>query len=148
MALFARISSPPTPTKFQKCVGLGFLWPVSNNKSTKIDSSDSFTTELVAKSNQKFESFKSSLKNTQNYGSTSFTQGLSVVTKGVVLNKAETIKTPDLELNIRTLSKLQLDNLLLATVEIKNKLDFLYLVKQSIQWRSLPSDEVLIECLK
>lgn len=148
MALFARISSTPsTPTKFQKCIGLGFLWPTALNKSTKIDSIDSFTSEIVMKNTQKFESLKQSLKATHNYGSTSFSQGLSAVTKGV-LNETDSIKTPDLGLDIRTLSKPQLDNLLLATMEIKNKLDFLYLIRQCIQWKKLPSDEALVESLK
>ncbi|KAL5278963.1 hypothetical protein ACFFRR_003533 [Megaselia abdita] len=147
MALFARISSPTTPTKFQKCIGLGFLWPTTLSKSTKIDSIDSLTNEIVMRNSQKFESLKASLKATHTYGSTSFTQGLSAVAKGV-LNETDTIKTPDLGLDIRTLSKPQLDNLLLATMEIKNKLDFLYLIRQCIQWRKLPSDETLIESLK
>lgn len=144
MALFARISSPTTPTK----LSWKFLWPsTALNKSTKIDSIDSFTSELVMNKNQKFDTLKASLKATQNYGSTSFSQGLSAVAKGV-FNETDTIKTPDLGLDVRMLSKPQLDNLLMATMEVKNKLDFLYLIRQCVQWRKLPSDETLIESLK
>lgn len=156
MALLTRFSSSTTPATskallhIQNCIG--FLWP-SLNKSTQIDVIDTFTNELVTKKAKKWELLRENLMKSDGRtspsptASSSFGQTVVLAKKGVIQD-LESIRSPELGLDIRSLSRAQLDNLLLSTLEIKNKVDFLYLIKQCIAWRLLPSKDVLIECLK
>jgi len=54
------------------------------------------------------------------------------MSKGM-MSDLKALRSPQLGLDIRSLSQAQLDNLLMATLEIKNKLDFLYLIRQCIR---------------
>ncbi|XP_065369221.1 uncharacterized protein LOC135961620 [Calliphora vicina] len=142
-------------------------------KSTQVDAIECFTNELVQRKSKKWEEMRETLlKNkeagggvptlaasqqssqTKAKGSSvastttgSFTQSLGLMSKAVI-NDLHALRSPELGLDIRSLSQAQLDNLLMSTLEIKNKIDFLYLVRQCIRWQQLPSHEVLISCLK
>ncbi|XP_023294809.2 uncharacterized protein LOC111677843 [Lucilia cuprina] len=174
-AAVAAPGSPKALQRFQNCVA--FLWPAlqssgrSTNvqrKSTQIDAIDSFTNELVERKSKKWEELRESLMKKKEVGgestltaspqqtqtktsvansTNSFTQSLGLMSKAVI-NDLHAIRSPELGLDIRSLSQAQLDNLLMSTLEIKNKVDFLYLVRQCIRWQQLPSNEVLISCLK
>ncbi|XP_055919839.1 uncharacterized protein LOC129951623 [Eupeodes corollae] len=150
MALLSRLPSTPGSPKallhLQNCIS--YLWP-SLHKSTQIDAIDSFTNELVTKKTKKWESLRENLMKSDGRSSPtpSFGQTVVLAKKGVIQD-LESIRSPELGLDIRSLSRAQLDNLLLSTLQIKNKVDFLYLIKQCIAWRLLPSKDVLIECLK
>lgn len=171
MALLTRLGSsgtapgsPKALQRFQNCIS--FLWPSlqaattpRNGKATQIDVIDCFTNELVTRKTKKWEDLRENLVKKNDMGvttstataaaaaTTSFSQGVGLMAKSVI-NDLEAVRNPDLGLDIRSLSQAQLDNLLLSTLEIKNKLDFLYLIKQCIAWKQLPSREVLIACLK
>lgn len=174
-AAVAAPGSPKALQRFQNCVA--FLWPALQSggsnvqrKSTQIDAIDCFTNELVERKSKKWEEMRESLmkkkKESQTLvanqqqtqtktatatassnSSTSFTQSLGLMSKAVI-NDLHALRSPELGLDIRSLSQPQLDNLLMSTLEIKNKVDFLYLVRQCIRWQQLPSNEVLIACLK
>ncbi|KAM7342024.1 uncharacterized protein ACRADG_009588 [Cochliomyia hominivorax] len=144
-------------------------------KSTQIDAIDCFTNELVERKSKKWEEMRESLMKkkdtstlaanqqqqqksqtkttatnsttTTSSSSPSLTQSLGLMSKAVI-NDLHALRSPELGLDIRSLSQAQLDNLLMSTLEIKNKVDFLYLVRQCIRWQQLPSHEVLISCLK
>ncbi|XP_067630241.1 uncharacterized protein [Eurosta solidaginis] len=172
MAMLTRRTSPGSPKvlqRFQNCIS--FLWQplqsvstqthIIQRQSTQTDSIDCFTNELVNRSTKKWNELRDSLlKNTNNKSeldpiykeqndmvSTSFVQDVKILSKGVV-NDMQAIRSPQLGLDIRSLSQAQLDNLLLSTVEIKNKPDFLYLIRQCVRHQQLPSSNVLLACLK
>lgn len=177
-ATTAGVAAPGSPKalqRFQNCVA--FLWPALHpggsgtniqRKSTQIDAIDSFTNELVERKSKKWEQLRDSLikkkesktlasnqpsqtkassASLSNSTTSSFTQSLGLMSKAVI-NDLQALRSPELGLDIRSLSQAQLDNLLMSTLEIKNKVDFLYLVRQCIRWQQLPSHEVLISCLK
>ncbi|XP_013118871.2 uncharacterized protein LOC106095956 [Stomoxys calcitrans] len=169
MAMLTR-AGPASPRKlalqrFQNCIS--FLWPALNSgvqrKSTQIDAIDCFTNELVERKTKKWEELRGNflkkseadpLTNstrtiTDNSvpSTSSFSQNFGLMSKAV-LNDLHALRSPELGLDIRSLSQAQLDNLLTSTLEIKNKVDFLYLIRQCIQWQQLPSNDVLIACLK
>lgn len=175
-AAVAAPSSPKALQRFQNCVS--FLWPALQSsgrsatikgKATQIDAIDSFTNELVERKSKKWEELRESLikkctsnnladinepsmkvtvANTTNSGNNNnFTQSLGLMSKAV-MNDLQVLRSPELGLDIRSLSQAQLDNLLMSTLEIKNKVDFLYLVRQCVRWQQLPSHAVLISCLK
>ncbi|XP_073823506.1 uncharacterized protein [Musca autumnalis] len=171
MAMLARLSSGATPTspqkaavqRFQKCIA-SLLWPVLRDaggvqrKSTQIDAIDSFTNELVERKSKKWKELRGNMMSTgDNVQSTSsaavgtksnqFSKNVGLMSKGVI-SDIQALRSPELGLDIRSLSQAQLDNLLNSTLEIKNKVDFLYLMRQCIHWQQLPSNEVLVSCLK
>lgn len=155
----------PKALRFRNCIA--FLWPTLQSggvqrKSTQIDAIDCFTNELVERKSKKLEELRKNLmkKTTEtktaanqpksssaSNSTTNFSQSLGLMSKAVI-NDLHAIRSPELGLDIRSLSQAQLDNLLMSTLEIKNKLDFLYLVRQCIHWQQLPSNDVLISCLK
>ncbi|XP_033254425.1 uncharacterized protein LOC117193824 [Drosophila miranda] len=141
-------------------------------KSTQLDAIDCFTNYLVSRKTQKWEELRDSLMNKKQSAAleadansnvasgtataagkgagranTSFSQNLGLMSKGM-MSDLKALRSPQLGLDIRSLSQPQLDNLLMATLEIKNKLDFLYLIRQCIHCNLLPSNEVFISCLK
>ncbi|XP_030387770.1 uncharacterized protein LOC115634277 [Scaptodrosophila lebanonensis] len=169
-------SSPKGLQRFQNYIA-AFLWPGSQSqrhqrKSTQLDAIDCFTNDLVSRKTQKWEELRDNLMkpNTtieaeNNYAAdnnsninvgksgsmtataASFNKSVGLMSKGM-MSDLQALRSPQLGLDIRSLSQPQLDNLLLATLEIKNKLDFLYLIRQCIRWQQLPSNEVFIACLK
>ncbi|XP_017836113.1 uncharacterized protein LOC108595398 [Drosophila busckii] len=149
--------SPKGLQRFQNYIA-AFLWPgVSRQQrkaSTQLDAMDSFTNELVSRKTQQWEDLHGTLLKQPNAeaGTTtkngnSFGQSVGLMSKGMV-SDLKAMRSPQLGLDIRSLSQPQLDNLLLATLEIKNKVDFLYLIRQCVRWRQLPSNDVFISCLK
>lgn len=160
--------------RFQKCIG-SFLWPAMagggvQRKSTQIDAIDSFTNELVERKSKKWQELRGNMMSSvealckdvqkvkvvadDDYGnstaggtSRNFSKNFGLMSKGVI-SDLQALRSPELGLDIRSLSQAQLDNLLSSTLEIKNKVDFLYLVRQCIRWQQLPSNEVLVSCLK
>ncbi|XP_017483045.1 PREDICTED: uncharacterized protein LOC108371934 [Rhagoletis zephyria] len=172
MAMLTRRTSPGSPKafqRFQNCIA--FLWPSLNSgttqtnsvqrKSTQMDAIDCLTNELVSRNSKKWDELRDSFTmksntpdlNASSYSenneleSISFGQNVNILSKGVVTD-LQAIRSPQLGLDIRSLSQAQLDNLLLSTVEIKNKPDFLYLIRQCVRHQQLPSNEVLVSCLK
>ncbi|XP_068146479.1 uncharacterized protein [Drosophila tropicalis] len=177
MAMLTRLTSSGTTTavapgspkglqRFQNYL-TAFLWPGSNQKSknqrkssTQMDAIDCFTNDLVTRKAQKWEELRDNLMKPTTgaaVGSssvvidsevaTTFSQNVNLMSKGMV-NDLKALRSPQLGLDIRSLSQPQLDNLLMATLEIKNKLDFLYLIRQCIRCNLLPSNEVFLQCLK
>lgn len=169
-AAVAAPGSPKALQRFQNCVA--FLWPALQSgsgttnsvqrKSTQIDAIDCFTNELVERKSKKWGEMRDQLmkksetnalagnktsKTATATTGTSFTQSIGLMSKAVI-NDIHALRSPELGLDIRSLSQAQLDNLLMSTLEIKNKIDFLYLIRQCIRWQQLPSHEVLIACLK
>uniref|UniRef100_A0A1A9W2H9 Uncharacterized protein n=1 Tax=Glossina brevipalpis TaxID=37001 RepID=A0A1A9W2H9_9MUSC len=145
-------NSPRTLQKFQNCIA--FLIPnLTQKKSTHVDAIDCFANELVLRKCKKWEELKENLyqsisqKDSSVSCSVNFRESMHIMSKAMKTD-LEALRSPKLGLDIRSLSQAQLDNLLISTVEIKNKLDFLYLVQQSIRWQYLPSNEILISCLK
>lgn len=160
--------SPKGLQRFQNYIS-AFLWPGTHRlrrKSTQLDAIDCFTNDLVTRKTQKWEELRDSLMKRQSPGnqetdansnvategksnstSTSFSQNVGLMSKGM-MNDLKALRSPQLGLDIRSLSQAQLDNLLMATLEIKNKLDFLYLIRQCIRFNLLPSNEVFLSCLK
>ncbi|XP_017069355.1 uncharacterized protein LOC108106649 [Drosophila eugracilis] len=160
--------SPKGLQRFQNYIS-AFLWPGTQRqrrKSTQLDAIDCFTNDLVTRKTQKWEELRDSLMKRQTSGnqetdansnvaaegktvstSTSFSQSVGLVSKGMMTD-LKALRSPQLGLDIRSLSQAQLDNLLMATLEIKNKLDFLYLIRQCIRCNLLPSNEVFVSCLK
>lgn len=121
------------------------LWP-SLQKSTRVDQIDSFTSELVEKKAIKWELQRESF------------QQEKVVTKDRVFKSInhfaksfsrdlEAIRKPELCVDIRALSQIQLDNVLSGIVEDECVHDFNYVIKQCIAYQRLPSKEVLTRCL-
>ncbi|XP_075167454.1 uncharacterized protein LOC142239556 [Haematobia irritans] len=168
MAMLTR-AAPASPRKlalqrFQNCIA--FLWPNHSGiqrKSTQIDAIDCFTNELVERKSKKWEELRGNLMKKSeseplasqtNTGADKVAGGTNSISKNfglmskAVLHDLHALRSPELGLDIRSLSQAQLDNLLTSTLEIKNKVDFLYLVRQCIRWQQLPSNEVLIACLK
>jgi len=162
-------SSPKAIQRLQNCIA-NFIWPALTGinhqpqkqtiqcKSTQLTAIDCFTNDLVERKTKQWEQFRESYmketkavdeegKSNATTATTSFAQNVHLISKGVV-SDLKAIASPQLGLDIRSLSQAQLDNLLLATLEVKNKLDFLYLIRQTIRWNQLPSNEVLIACLK
>lgn len=161
--------SPKALQRFQNCVA--FLWPTLNSrggahqKSTQIDAIDCFTNDLVERKSKRWGELRENIFNApkQEAGTAapsttiakmkgptaaaSFSDSLGLVSKAVI-NDIHSLRSPELGLDIRSLSMAQLDNLLMSTLEIKNKVDFLYLVCQCIRWQQLPSHEVMVSCLK
>ncbi|KAH8284544.1 hypothetical protein KR018_004026 [Drosophila ironensis] len=166
--------SPKGLQRFQNYLS-AFLWPGAQRqrrKSTQLDAIDCFTNDLVTRKTQKWEELRDSLikrpqqarsqdansnVDTEASGkakagassntSTSFSQSVGLMSKGM-MSDLKALRSPQLGLDIRSLSQPQLDNLLMATLEIKNKLDFLYLIRQCIRCNLLPSNEVFVSCLK
>jgi len=146
--------SPKGLQRFQNYL-TAFLWPGTSHRqqrksSTQLDAIDCFTNELVNRKTQKWEDLRDNLMKpvAEDKGaSSSFGQNVGLMSKGMV-NDLKQLRSPQLGLDIRSLSQPQLDNLLLATLEIKNKVDFLYLIRQCVRWQQLPCNEVLISCLK
>ncbi|KAH8374119.1 hypothetical protein KR200_007835 [Drosophila serrata] len=164
--------SPKGLQRFQNYIA-AFLWPGTQRqrrKSTQLDAIDCFTNDLVTRKTQKWEELRDSLMKRQpsaqetdansnvatpvQIGSkgtaastTSFSQNVGMMSKGM-MSDLKALRSPQLGLDIRSLSQPQLDNLLMATLEIKNKLDFLYLIRQCIRCHLLPSNEVFVACLK
>ncbi|XP_016930387.3 uncharacterized protein [Drosophila suzukii] len=160
--------SPKGLQRFQNYIS-AFLWPGTQRqrrKSTQLDAIDCFTNDLVTRKTQKWEELRDSLMNRPTPGnqetdtnsnvategkvgstSTSFSQNVGLMSKGM-MSDLKALRSPQLGLDIRSLSQAQLDNLLMATLEIKNKLDFLYLIRQCIRCNLLPSNEVFVSCLK
>ncbi|KAH8290369.1 hypothetical protein KR054_002337 [Drosophila jambulina] len=159
--------SPKGLQRFQNYIA-AFLWPGTQRqrrKSTQLDAIDCFTNDLVTRKTQKWEELRDSLMKrqpssapqetdansnvatTQVQSSTSFSQNVGLMSKGM-MSDLKALRSPQLGLDIRSLSQPQLDNLLMATLEIKNKLDFLYLIRQCIRCHLLPSNEVFVSCLK
>ncbi|KAH8372712.1 hypothetical protein KR009_003430 [Drosophila setifemur] len=160
--------SPKGLQRFQNYLA-AFLWPGmqrQRRKSTQLDSIDCFTNDLVTRKTQKWEEMRDSLMKRQpsaqetdansnvavgagktSTTSTSFSQNVGLMSKGM-MSDLKALRSPQLGLDIRSLSQPQLDNLLMATLEIKNKLDFLYLIRQCIRCNLLPSNEVFVSCLK
>ncbi|XP_016947657.1 uncharacterized protein LOC108022953 [Drosophila biarmipes] len=160
--------SPKGLQRFQNYIS-AFLWPGTQRqrrKSTQLDAIDCFTNDLVTRKTQKWEELRDSLmkrsttasqetdtnSNVATEGkvgstSTSFSQNVGLMSKGM-MSDLKALRSPQLGLDIRSLSQAQLDNLLMATLEIKNKLDFLYLIRQCIRCNLLPSNEVFVSCLK
>ncbi|XP_016983889.1 uncharacterized protein LOC108047962 [Drosophila rhopaloa] len=178
MAMLTRLTSSGTTTvagapgspkglqRFQNYIA--FLWPGTQRqrrKSTQLDAIDCFTNDLVTRKTQKWEELRDNLikrqssvretdansnvaaEGTAASGSTSFSQNVGLMSKGM-MSDLKALRSPQLGLDIRSLSQAQLDNLLMATLEIKNKLDFLYLIRQCIRCNLLPSNEVFVSCLK
>ncbi|KAH8297238.1 hypothetical protein KR044_007884 [Drosophila immigrans] len=163
MAMLTRLTSNGTTTvapgspkglqRFQNYLS-AFLWPGTSQRqqrkaSTQLDAIDSFTEELVSRKTQKWEELRDNLmkKPVVTEESQSFGQNVGLMSKGM-MNDLKQLRSPQLGLDIRSLSQPQLDNLLLATLEIKNKVDFLYLIRQCVRWHLLPCNEVFIACLK
>ncbi|KAH8372327.1 hypothetical protein KR093_011044 [Drosophila rubida] len=167
MAMLTRLTSNGTTTvapgspkglqRFQNYLS-AFLWPGTSHRqqrksSTQLDAIDSFTDELVNRKTQKWEELRDNLIKksvvTEEHQSNSgnFSQNVGLMSKGM-MNDLKQLRSPQLGLDIRSLSQPQLDNLLLATLEIKNKVDFLYLIKQCVRWQLLPCNEVFISCLR
>lgn len=162
MAMLTRLTSSGTTTvapgspkalqRFQNYLS-AFLWPGTSQRksSTQLDAIDCFTNELVNRKTQKWGELRESLMKPTgeeaNYGGSSFGQNVGLMSKGM-MSDLKTLRSPQLGLDIRSLSQPQLDNLLLATLEVKNKLDFLYLIRQCVRWQQLPCNEVFISCLK
>ncbi|EDV35503.1 uncharacterized protein Dana_GF12446 [Drosophila ananassae] len=178
MAMLTRLTSSGTTTvtpgspkglqRFQNYLS-AFLWPGTQRqrrKSTQLDAIDCFTNDLVTRKTQKWEELRDSLMKRPTAAqetdansnvalgagksgttSTSFSQNVGLMSKGM-MNDLKALRSPQLGLDIRSLSQPQLDNLLMATLEIKNKLDFLYLIRQCIRCNLLPSNEVFVSCLK
>ncbi|XP_039481185.1 uncharacterized protein LOC120445107 [Drosophila santomea] len=160
--------SPKGLQRFQNYIS-AFLWPGTQRqrrKSTQLDPMDCFTNDLVTRKTQKWEELRDSLIKRPSSGtleadancnvgtqgkagstSTSFSQNVGLMSKGM-MSDLKALRSPQLGLDIRSLSQAQLDNLLMATLEIKNKLDFLYLIRQCIRCNLLPSNEVFVSCLK
>ncbi|EDW47589.1 uncharacterized protein LOC6608862 [Drosophila sechellia] len=160
--------SPKGLQRFQNYIS-AFLWPGTQRqrtKSTQLDPMDCFTNDLVTRKTQKWEELRDSLIKRPTSGnletdancnvgtqgkavntSTSFSQNVGLMSKGM-MSDLKALRSPQLGLDIRSLSQAQLDNLLMATLEIKNKLDFLYLIRQCIRCNLLPSNEVFVSCLK
>lgn len=160
--------SPKGMQRFQNYIS-AFLWPGTQRqrrKSTHLDPMDCFTNDLVTRKTQKWEELRDSLIKRPSSGnleadancnvgtqrkaastSTSFSQNVGLMSKGM-MSDLKALRSPQLGLDIRSLSQAQLDNLLMATLEIKNKLDFLYLIRQCIRCNLLPSNEVFVSCLK
>ncbi|XP_017147830.1 uncharacterized protein LOC108159234 [Drosophila miranda] len=166
--------SPKGLQRFQNYIA-AFLWPGTQRhqrKSTQLDAIDCFTNDLVSRKTQKWEELRDSLMNKKQSAAleadansnvasgtataagegagtanTSFSQNVGLMSKGM-MSDLKALRSPQLGLDIRSLSQPQLDNLLMATLEIKNKLDFLYLIRQCIRCNLLPSNEVFISCLK
>ncbi|BFG03963.1 uncharacterized protein DMAD_03064 [Drosophila madeirensis] len=162
--------SPKGLQRFQNYIA-AFLWPGTHRqqrKSTQLDAIDCFTNDLVSRKTQKWEELRDSLMHKQSpaleadansnvatgatatgtgAANTSFSQNVGLMSKGM-MSDLKALRSPQLGLDIRSLSQPQLDNLLMATLEIKNKLDFLYLIRQCIRCNLLPSNEVFITCLK
>lgn len=174
MAMLTRSTAPGSPKalhRFQNCIA--FLWPSLHSaptqtqthsiqrKSTQMDPIDCLTNELVNRNSKKWDKLRysfnkktnkselnsGSFSECNNIASTSFGQNVKILSKGVV-SDLQSIRAPQLGLDIRSLSQAQLDNLLLSTVEIRNKPDFLYLIRECVHHQQLPSDEVLVDCLK
>ncbi|EDW58704.1 uncharacterized protein [Drosophila virilis] len=164
MAMLTRLTSSGTTTvapgspkglqRFQNYL-TAFLWPSASQRqqrksSTQLDAIDCFTNELVNRKTQKWEELRENLMKPvvedSNYGG-NFGQNVGLMSKGM-MSDLKTLRSPQLGLDIRSLSQPQLDNLLLATLEIKNKVDFLYLIRQCVRWQQLPCNEVFISCLK
>lgn len=176
MAMLTRGAAvtPGSPQKalqrFQNYISA--FWPAIGSggvlrKSTHVDPIDCFTNELVERKSKKWDEFRGNfMKKSESESlnvpktkkvvnndvvvptpSCSFSQNIGLMSKAVITD-FNSLRSPELGLDIRSLSKAQLDNLLTSTLEIKNKVDFLYLVRQCIRWQKLPSDEVLISCLK
>ncbi|XP_037899910.1 uncharacterized protein LOC119644440, partial [Glossina fuscipes] len=152
----AGANPPRTLQKFQNCIA--FLIPSWHNltqkKSTQVDAIDCFTNELVLRRCKKWEELKENVCQSLNQkdssvscSTTNLRESMHMMSKAIKTD-FEALRSPKLVLDIRSLSQAQLDNLLISTVEIKNKLDFLYLVQQCIRWQYLPSNEVLIASLK
>ncbi|KAM8713063.1 hypothetical protein ACLKA7_013388 [Drosophila subpalustris] len=167
MAMLTRLTSNGTTTvapgspkglqRFQNYLS-AFLWPGTSHRqqrksSSQSDAIDCFTNELVNRKTQKWEELRDNLMKpvsedaAANKGSSNFGQNVGLMSKGMV-NDLKQLRSPQLGLDIRSLSQPQLDNLLLATLEVKNKVDFLYLIRQCVRWQQLPCNEVLISCLK
>ncbi|TDG44955.1 hypothetical protein AWZ03_008636 [Drosophila navojoa] len=165
MAMLTRLTSSGTTTvapgspkglqRFQNYLS-AFLWPGASQRqrrksSTQLDAIDCFTNELVNRKTQKWGELRESLMKPAveeaNYGGSTFGQNVGLMSKGM-MSDLKALRSPQLGLDIRSLSQPQLDNLLLATLEIKNKLDFLYLIRQCVRWQQLPCNEVFISCLK
>lgn len=154
MAMLTRLTSsgtttvaPGSPKGLQRIHNylVAFLWPGASQRqqrksSTHLDAIDCFTNELVCRKTQKWEELRDNIMKP-------VVEDVSLMSKGV-MSDLKTLRSPQLGLDIRSLSQPQLDNLLLATVEIKNKVDFLYLIRQCVRWQQLPCNEVLISCLK
>lgn len=154
MAMLTRLTSsgtttvaPGSPKGLQRFHNylVAFLWPGASQRqqrksSTHLDAIDCFTNELVSRKTQKWEELRDNLMKP-------VADDVTLMSKGV-MSDLKTLRSPQLGLDIRSLSQPQLDNLLLATVEIKNKVDFLYLIRQCVRWQQLPCNEVLISCLK
>lgn len=154
MAMLTRLTSsgtttvaPSSPKALQRFHNylVAFLWPGASQRqqrksSTHLDAIDCFTNELVSRKTQKWEELRDNIIKP-------VSEDVSLMSKGV-MSDLKTLRSPQLGLDIRSLSQPQLDNLLLATVEIKNKVDFLYLIRQCVRWQQLPCNEVLISCLK
>lgn len=172
MAMLTRRTSPGSPKALQRLQNcMSFIWPSLyagttqdhriQRKSTQLDSIDCLTNELVNRNSKKWDELRDTLIKKTNKSelsahnfsdgsdmvSTSFGQNVNILSKGVV-SDLQAIRSPQLGLDIRSLSQAQLDNLLLSTVEIKNKPDFLYLIRQCLRHKQLPSNEVLLACLK
>uniref|UniRef100_A0A1A9ZVJ9 Uncharacterized protein n=1 Tax=Glossina pallidipes TaxID=7398 RepID=A0A1A9ZVJ9_GLOPL len=152
----AGANSPRPLQKFQNCIA--FLIPSWHNltqkKSTQVDAIDCFTNDLVLRKCKKWEELKENLYQSLNQKdssvscpTTNLRESMHMMSKAIKTD-FEALRSPKLVLDVRSLSQAQLDNLLISTVEIKNKLDFLYLVQQCIRWQYLPSNEVLIASLK
>ncbi|XP_017002761.2 uncharacterized protein [Drosophila takahashii] len=173
MAMLTRLTSSGTTTvagapgspkglqRFQNYIS-AFLFPGTQRqrrKSTQLDAIDCFTNDLVTRKTQKWEELRDSLMKSgqekdansnvakEGSSSTSFSQNVGLMSKGM-MSDLKALRSPQLGLDIRSLSQAQLDNLLMATLEIKNKLDFLYLIRQCIRCNLLPSNEVFVSCLK
>ncbi|XP_017125386.1 uncharacterized protein LOC108144786 [Drosophila elegans] len=157
--------SPKGLQRFQNYIA-AFLWPGTQRqrrKSTQMNAIDCFTNDLVTRKTQKWEELRDSLMKGQSSGlekdansnvaapaegtTTTFSQNVGLMSKGM-MSDLKALRSPQLGLDIRSLSQAQLDNLLMATLEIKNKLDFLYLIRQCIRCNLLPSNEVFVSCLK
>lgn len=164
MAMLTRLTSSGTTTvapgspkglqRFQNYL-TAFLWPSASQRqqrksSTQLDAIDCFTNELVNRKTQKWEELRENLMKPvvedSSYGG-NFGQNVGLMSKGM-MSDLKTLRSPQLGLDIRSLSQPQLDNLLLATLEIKNKVDFLYLIRQCVRWQQLPCNEVFVSCLK
>ncbi|KAH8391158.1 hypothetical protein KR215_007963 [Drosophila sulfurigaster] len=169
MAMLTRLTSNGTTTvapgspkglqRFQNYLS-ALLWPGGTSQRRKtstqqqLDAIDSFTDELVNRKTQKWEELHDNLMAKQSpvaketkANKNSFGQNVGLMSKGM-MNDLKQLRSPQLGLDIRSLSQPQLDNLLLATLEIKNKVDFLYLIRQCVRWHLLPCNEVFIACLK
>ncbi|XP_055379813.1 uncharacterized protein LOC129610973 isoform X2 [Condylostylus longicornis] len=107
-------------------------------KYSYIDKIDCFATELVREKTLKWREIRKNLNKTDNENFNPHNMSFKFLIKGVLCDIKNIDSLSSIELNIETLTKHQLNSLILATMKLENDNDFYYILKQCLRKNILP----------